>query len=327
MIARRCRRVFEFLEKQRVEAALTVSESDIFYFTGTRVSSCALLFQNGRTIVFANPMFEEIFPGAKPLRELAKIRTRSLVVEPQKISYEKLKWIESFDGIKKIVPAGNFFSRIRAIKDREEIGKIARAQEISKKILKNVRIEKGQTEELVLRKILTSIAKASEGVSFEPIVAFGKNTSRPHHTATLEKYRKGDIALIDMGVKFKGYCSDLTRIKGLFNIKNPLQSAYKAVMEARNHALGEIREGVRIGKADEVIREFLEKRGFGGNILHSSGHGIGIDVHEWPPISRGVKEQFRKGMVFALEPGIYFRGVGGVRIEDVFVIDGGAKVL
>ncbi len=323
MITRRVRRVFEVLEKSRVDAAVTFSPADIFYFTGTFASGCAIFFRNGRAALFANSMYSEIFPKAKPLAELKKIKARRLVIEPQKISHKEAARLKMFGGVGRIVPVDNFFSKIRAVKERGEIEKISQAQRISREILKNLRIREGETEIEIFQKISGAIAKRSDGASFSPIVAFGRNSSRPHHIPTNRKFKRGDIALLDIGVKISGYCADLTRIKGLFNIRKPLIGAYKAVVEARNRALAEIKEGTRIGMADEIIREFLEKKGFGGNILHSSGHGVGIEIHEWPPISGGVREEFRAGMVFALEPGLYFRGIGGVRIEDVFMVESG----
>ena len=162
--------------------------------------------------------------------------------------------------------------------------------------------------------------KKAGGEAFSPIVAFGRQTFYPHHVPGAARYRRGNTVLLDLGVKLNGYCADLTRIKGLFNIDSRLKKAYGAVEKARRLAIDLIKPGVRIGTVDRKIKDFFHREGYGGCVLHSLGHGIGLDVHEWPSITKSEKARFERGMVFTLEPGLYLRGIGGVRKEDIYVL-------
>ncbi|MCD6310888.1 MAG: M24 family metallopeptidase, partial [Elusimicrobia bacterium] len=180
--------------------------------------------------------------------------------------------------------------------------------------------------------------RLADGPSFEPIAAFGAGSAYPHRAPSDRKYSRGDTALIDMGVIYKNYHADLTRMSGLFNIKTlsgggkprpyaGLGRAYAAVKKSRELVLPHIVPGAVIGSIAKMVKEHLAEQGFEKNTLHSAGHGIGLEVHEWPAISCGVKEKFEKGMVFTLEPGLYFKGIGGVRVEDVYVLEDKVRIL
>ncbi|MFH1353054.1 MAG: Xaa-Pro peptidase family protein [bacterium] len=322
----RCRRLFVKLAENKILSAVTVDSSDIFYFTGMQSAGCLLLFHKNRAVLFVNSLYPRRAKWIQPYSELKKQPLRKVAFEPGKIPYEAV--VKLRKDLKILLqPVENLFSRVRAVKEKPEIEKIARAQALAKRMVSRIQLESGMTEKDVFTRISRTAFGLACGPAYPPVVAFGKNTFFPHHTAGKKKYRCGETVLIDAGVKLSGYCSDLTRMRGLFTIKNRLKKAYRAVEKAREVALGQIAPGVRIGSIDESVRDFLAKEGFEKNILHSTGHGIGIDVHEWPPISKGVKEKFEKGMVFTLEPGLYFEGYGGVRLEDVYVLEKKARLL
>jgi len=324
--AGRIRRLFVKLAENRILSAATVDSSDIFYFTGLRVSGCLLLFRKNRVILFVNSLFPLREKWIKPYSELKNHQLNKVAFEPGKISYAGVEKLEKDLKIR-LQPVEKLFSRIRAVKEKSEIEKITQAQAVAKRMVSRIKLKSGITEKDVFSEISKMTFDLADGPAYPPIVAFGKNASFPHHMAGKKKYRPSETVLIDAGVKLSGYCSDLTRMRGLFTIKNRLKKAFRAVEKAREIALGKIAPGVRIGSIDEAVRDFLAKEGFEKNILHSTGHGIGIDVHEWPPISKGVNERFEKGMVFTLEPGLYFEGLGGVRLEDVYVLGEKARLL
>ncbi len=273
-----------------------------------------------------NSLFPLRAKWIKPYSELKKQPLGKVAFEPGKIPYEVVVKLRKDFKIP-LQPVENLFSRVRAVKEKQEIEKVARAQAVAKRMVSRIKLESGMTEKDVFSVISKAAFDVADGPAFPPVVAFGKNAFFPHHPAGKKKYSSGEAVLIDAGVKLGGYCSDLTRMRGLFTIKNRLKKAYRAVENARKIALGQIVPGVRIGSIDEAVRDFLAREGFEKNILHSTGHGIGIDVHEWPPISKDVKEKFEKGMVFTLEPGLYFEGLGGVRLEDVYVLEEKARLL
>jgi len=321
----RCRRLFDLLSENGITSAVTPDSSDIFYFTGLQVTGCLLLFHGKKVTLFVDALFPYRAKWIKPYSELEKMKVKKVAFEPGKILYEavgKLKDLKI-----RVKPVQNLFSRIRAVKEKSEIEKIARSQAVARRIVSRIKLKSGMTEKDVFSGISKMAFDFADGPAFEPIVAFGHNASFPHHQTGKKKYRPGETVLIDAGVKLAGYCSDLTRMLGLFTIKTRLEKAYRAVKKAGEVALAKIAPGVRIGCIDEAVRDFLTKEGFEKNILHSTGHGVGIDVHEWPPISKGVREKFEKGMVFTLEPGLYFEGIGGVRLEDVYVLEEKARLL
>jgi len=175
-------------------------------------------------------------------------------------------------------------------------------------------------------------------LSFDPIVAIGANASKPHSHPTHTVLYFGDLLLMDAGVKYERYCSDRTRTvrfedgfewdnKAKFSSKF-LQKAYDTVQKAHDKAIKKARAGMRAKDIDKIAREVIERAGFAKYFVHSTGHGVGLDIHEMPYISPKDKTIIEDGMVFTIEPGIYIEGKFGVRIEDMVVMeDGRAEVL
>ncbi len=176
-------------------------------------------------------------------------------------------------------------------------------------------------------------------LSFEPIVAIGPNAAKPHARPTDRILRHGDLLLLDAGVKVERYCSDRTRTayvgeRGFdFGISQrfpsrKIQKAYDAVRKAHDRAIAKARSGMKARKIDALAREVIEKAGFGEFFVHSTGHGVGLDIHEMPFISPRSETRIEDFMVFTVEPGIYVPGKFGIRIEDMVVMrHGRAEVL
>ena len=175
-------------------------------------------------------------------------------------------------------------------------------------------------------------------LSFEPIVAINENAAKPHAGVTAKKLKKGDLLLLDAGIKYKRYCSDRTRT--VFIGKNismnkkqkfpkEIQKIYDIVLKAQEKAIKSVRVGMRASELDKTAREVIEKAGYGKYFVHSLGHGVGLDIHEWPFINARNETILKEGMVFTVEPGIYLPGEFGIRIEDMVGINynGKAEVL
>jgi len=175
-------------------------------------------------------------------------------------------------------------------------------------------------------------------LSFDPIVAIGPNAAKPHALPTNRKLKKGDLLLLDAGVKVERYCSDRTRtvraVKGFdfgtiqgFKSKK-IQKAYDTALKAHDLAIAGARSGMRAQQIDALAREVIEKAGYGKYFVHSTGHGVGLDIHEMPYISPRSRTRIEDGMVFTVEPGIYIPGAFGIRIEDtVAMLHGRAEIL
>ena len=162
----------------------------------------------------------------------------------------------------------------------------------------------------------------AEDRSFETIAAFGKNTSVPHHAPGNTKLQKGMPVLLDFGCKYGGYCSDITRTFLFGNSGDgEFKTVYEHVLEAHRIAAENIRAGITGQEADAFARDHLKKYGLDKFFTHSLGHGIGINIHEAPKLSARSLEILRNGMVFSIEPGVYFEGKFGIRIEDSVVLE------
>ncbi len=170
--------------------------------------------------------------------------------------------------------------------------------------------------------------KGSPKPAFDTIVAFGENAAYPHHVLTEKKLSRDTPVLMDLGSTIGGYKSDLTRTAFFGKISPKFREVYGIVKEAQAAGIAAVRDGVSAGRVDFVCRDLIRKAGYGDFFVHSTGHGVGLDIHEPPGLADGIKTVLREGMVVTVEPGIYLPGRFGVRIEDtVLVKKGGCKVL
>ncbi|MGA2887110.1 MAG: Xaa-Pro peptidase family protein [Terracidiphilus sp.] len=168
----------------------------------------------------------------------------------------------------------------------------------------------------------------AEGMSFETIVASGVRSSMPHGRASAAKLPRTGFVTLDFGVILKGYCSDMTRTVHLGKPKANERSAYEAVLEAQEAGVAAVASGVSCAEVDEAARSVLRKAGLAEAFSHSTGHGLGLEIHEPPRIGAGVTSRLASGMVITIEPGVYLAGQFGIRIEDMVAVTGsGGQVL
>lgn len=221
----------------------------------------------------------------------------------------------------------------RIIKTEDEINKIQKAIDISLESFEKVKLflVEGITEKEIQDKLEYIMArKGADKEAFDSIVAFGDSTAEPHHHSSSTKtLKKGDIVTIDFGAKYDGYCADITRT---FIFEDQGNEKYKEILEIVEKAaeLGReaVRPGIKASEIDKICRSFIEAKGYSKFFLHSTGHGLGLDVHELPYVSTTSDVILKEGMIITVEPGIYIEGIGGARIEDdVLVTKNGAKVL
>lgn len=221
---------------------------------------------------------------------------------------------------------------LRAIKEREEIELIRNAVKITESALYVAQemIEEGKyTEEEIAREIhLTMIKNGCEEVSFDPIIATGENAAYPHYIPSNIKIKKDSFTLVDIGGRYKSYCSDITRTFSNGKIDDKKKFVYKSVKDALELAIEKIKDGVECKEIDLEARNHLKSKGLDSYFIHSLGHGIGIEIHELPTISIRSTSKLRKNMVITVEPGVYIKNNIGVRLEqDVLVLEDGAELL
>ncbi len=220
---------------------------------------------------------------------------------------------------------------IRMVKDDNEQTLMHEASRINDKAIhKAIALTtKGHSEEVVANELL-SIYKSlgANGYSFEPIIAYGKNCSNPHHANGDTVVKPGDSIIVDIGCTFNGYCSDMTRTVFYKEVSDEDRDVYHTVKKANEEAIAFIKPGVRLCDIDKVARDIISEKGYGEYFTHRLGHFIGKDVHEFGDVSSSFDIEVQPGMIFSIEPGIYLPGKMGVRIEDlVLVTDDGCKVL
>jgi Xaa-Pro aminopeptidase len=231
-----------------------------------------------------------------------------------------------------LVPSDRIVDDLRVVKDAEELGCLQEAVDVLDRCLAHVlrRIEPGLTERQVARMVELYLSEHADGTSFPSIVASGPNASVPHAVPSDRRIEEGELLKIDIGARARGYCSDMTRTVCIGEPRDSrLVELHALVLEAQAHAEANVRPGMTGREADALSRDVIARAGYGDAFKHSLGHGIGLEVHEPPWLSqvRG-DEPLRPGMVFSVEPGVYLPGWGGVRIEDLVVLEeSGARVL
>jgi Xaa-Pro aminopeptidase len=336
---------------EKTKNLLITNKSNIKYlsnFTGSSgfmliTTSKKYLFTDFRYIERAKKTIKkeiEIIDSTNWQKILRKHKIKTLGVEESNLTvtqYKKFKKISHIKNEKiKFTDISGMFEEKREIKTEREIELIKKSQRINEKILNELKkeikasIDKKEEKitELKLAWKIKELANkfGADDLSFDPIVAFGENSAIPHHSPTLRKLKKTDVVLIDMGVKYKGYCSDMTRTILPKKPTKQEKEIYSIVLKAQNTAIKKIKAGITGQKADKYSREIIESAGYKENYGHSGGHGIGLDIHEIPSINENYKKKLKKNSVITIEPGIYLSGKFGVRIEDMILIKGNKAI-
>jgi Xaa-Pro aminopeptidase len=227
----------------------------------------------------------------------------------------------------KLLAAPPLVEQMRAVKDAEELAAVQRAVDLADEAFEAVarRIEPGWTETQVAWEIEKHVREhGGDGVSFETIVAAGPWSAMPHAYPRAEKrIEAGEPIIIDMGARVDGYCSDLSRTVILGKADGQFDKIYDIVLAAQEAAEALIRAGMSGEEAHLTAHNVIAEAGYGENFGHGLGHGVGLQVHEAPRLARTSKDALAEGMVFTVEPGIYVSGWGGVRIEDMAVMENG----
>lgn len=253
--------------------------------------------------------------GAKHLFTRLGIEEKSILYATYQLLAEALPGVE-------LVSVGDLVTNLRAIKDRDEIALLRRAQAITVAAFTDVsgRITVGMTEKEVAWELEKAVrAHGGEGLGFSTIVGAGPNGARPHHSVSDRKIQEGEPVVIDMGASYEGYSGDLTRTIVVGEPDDQFRRVYDVVLRAMRHAEEIAKPGMKGGDLDAAARAVIAEAGYGDNFIHTLGHGIGLQVHEGPGARTDGEDIFSPGMSLTIEPGIYLEGWGGVRIEDTIV--------
>lgn len=226
-----------------------------------------------------------------------------------------------------LVPAPPLVERLRSVKDAEEIATLTRAIGIAETAFEEVHgaLEPGTTEREMADLLEAAVKRhGARGFSFEPIIGAGENGAMPHAALTDREIGAGEPVVVDWGAEVDGYCSDLTRTFYLGGEPEMFREVYEVVLAAQTAAIEGIEAGMTGSDADHMARSVIAEAGYGDHFTHGLGHGVGLEVHDYPPyLGASSDDVLEEGMVFTIEPGIYIPGWGGVRIEDIVVMEGG----
>jgi Xaa-Pro aminopeptidase len=262
--------------------------------------------------------------------DLARELPDATVALEASVPYGRFKFIsEKLGGRVEVVD--QWVERIRQVKEPEEIARISAAQELTDRVFTHVLefVRPGLSElEIALELEFFMRKEGSEGVAFAPIVASGPNSAHPHATVTSRTVEMGDFLKLDFGARLGGYCSDMTRTVVIGPASARQREIYQVVLAANRAGLDAVRPGVPGRAVDEAARTVIREAGMGDLFGHGLGHGVGMDVHELPSVSSRGSAGLHVGNVITIEPGVYVPGFGGVRIEDLVVVEeSGARVL
>ncbi len=230
-----------------------------------------------------------------------------------------------------LLPAPGLITTLRLTKDADELALIHHAAHLTDLAYQHLvtKITPGVTErELALEAEWVMRQQGASGVAFDIIVAAGEHSALPHAMTGSRALRAGDLVVVDMGARYQHYCADMTRTFAVAKITPPADRLYRVCYEAQTTGTREIRAGMTGREADRLVRDVITAAGYGEYFGHGTGHGVGLEIHEAPRLSRLSNEVLPAGATVTVEPGIYLPGVGGVRIEDLCVLtETGLEVL
>jgi len=311
--------------------------SEAFFITDSRYMLDAQASVRGATVLIDTDLYR------RASKVLKKAKVKSVYFDPKEWSVAGFERMQS-KTTTVFQPMVDLSHKKRIIKSDEELKHIMKAVKLGRKAFKQLAVELsmngvGENEYTLTHKakaILSHFGKYE--LSFDPIVAINANAAKPHATPTQQTLHQGDLILVDAGLKYKRYCSDRTRtafVEEEFSFKKKqtfakkkMQKAYDTVRKAQENAIIKARSGMKARTIDALTRTIIDKAGFGKYYVHSTGHGVGLDIHEMPYISSRSETVVEDGMVYTIEPGIYIPEEFGIRIEDmVAMVNGKAKVL
>lgn len=325
------------LKQARVSAFLATALPNIRYLSGFTGSNAALLLTNERALLFTDPRYRtqasresdcEIRIAKGPLwREVAvavqRLRLKSVAFERNRIGYEEYQALaETLAGVR-LKPLTGAIEALRMLKSAEEIAAIRNSVRLNSAALgQALRHFKPSMSEVDLAAEIEYRMRrlGADGTAFDTIVASGERTALPHAHPSARAIGRDQLLLIDMGANVAGYASDMTRTFGVGRLDAKTRRMYRAVLESQLAAIAAVTPGVSCAQVDRAARAVLRGYGFEKLFVHSTGHGLGLEIHERPRVGRRETAKLEPGMAITIEPGVYQEGIGGVRIEDTVVV-------
>jgi Xaa-Pro aminopeptidase len=336
---KRRRKLLREIRRRGVDCLLVTHPANWYYLTGFTGESGVLLLGSGGATLITDGRFttqaKDEAPGIRvelqkgPLYAavgewLKKRNVRRAAFDPEQWRMAHWKALRTACGARcRLIEVSGVAEGLRMKKDPGELAVMRKAAILAGEVLADVLrlLKPGVKESEISAEIEYQMKKrGASGPSFETIVAFGERTALPHARPTAKRLRKNELVVLDLGVILGRYCSDITRTVHVGRAPERTRSWYRAVQEANESATAAVTEGVTCAEVDAAARDVLKKSGLEKYFVHSTGHGLGLEVHEAPRVARGQSIRLQAGNVITIEPGVYVEGVGGIRIEDDVVV-------
>ena len=342
----RLRTIAAGLADRRLDALLVAFSPNLRYLSGFTGSNGNLLVLPDRAILFTDPRYTiqaqqettcqvKIAKGPLALdiaATIQRMRLRRIGYEPPRMACDLFDSLNSRLPMKAaMVPVSGWIEELRTIKSGAELARIHRSVETNSRAFEQAvaRLRPGMKEQDLAAELEYRMRRlGAEKPAFDTIVAGGPRGALPHAQPTAARLSVGSLVVVDMGAFQDGYASDMTRMLFLGSPSAKVKRTYRAVLEAQLAAIDAVRAGVSTAHVDRQARKVLQGHGLGEAFVHSTGHGLGLEIHEPPRIGKRDKTRLQTGMAITIEPGVYLEGFGGIRIEDtVAVTDTGCTVL
>lgn len=335
VVAGRAERAWEALSGCGADAVLVVDPLDIRWLTGFSGSAGVVVLSPRPALVVDGRYADQaasqlavagcvadvvVAPGGASVDDEAVRRAGAVVgFDPTATTVARIRrWRDA--GASDLVEVDGF-ARWRAVKSPAELARIEAAASATDVAMADAPVVEGDTEVVVRDRIEHGMRNAgADGPGYGTIVASGPNAALPHHRPTRRVIGSGDVVVIDAGAEVDGYRSDMTRTVGIGPVDPALVTWWEIVAEAQEAGVGAIRPGATGGDVDAAVRRVLARHGVEEWFVHGTGHGVGLAIHESPWLRRGSTDVLEPGMVVTVEPGLYRKGLGGVRIEDLLVV-------
>lgn len=332
-------------KESKAEAFLTTALPNVRYLTGFTGSNGALLITPQRAILFTDPRYAtqsaqqsdcDVRIAKGPLSKgvsswVKRLRLKSVAFELNRLSFEDYRQLaELLKGVR-LKAVGGLVETLRMLKSAAEIATIRASVNLNSAALDQALGHfKADMSEIDLAAEIDYRMRllGADSTAFDTIVASGRRSALPHAHPTAHPIGRNELLLIDMGSVVAGYASDMTRTYAVGKAGTKIRRMYKAVLDSQLAALALLKPGVTCGKVDRAVRNVLRSYGFDKLFMHSTGHGLGLEIHERPRIGRKETVKLEAGMAITIEPGVYDEGTGGVRIEDTVVVtEKGCEIL
>jgi len=335
-------RLRSLLEERRLSFLLVTKPANLFYLTNFRGSAGVGVFGADQNVLWVDPRYtlqaRESAQGVEVREEKGRLlkaamrwlkRQRAPIVgyEHTVLTCAALQELqEGSSGRVRLKPASGLVEELRAVKDPGEAARIREAGHLIAAVFEEVRgvIKPSVPEVDVAAEIEYRMRRrGGDGPAFETIVASGARAALPHARPSAKRLERNELVIIDLGVILGGYAADMTRTLFLGRPNRRIRDLYEAVRESQEQGVAALHDGVRASQVDAAARRALTRWRLARYFTHSTGHGVGLEIHEAPRVARGEKTRLRSGSVITIEPGVYIEGLGGVRIEDTLLVNHG----